>query len=378
MTKEKKGTEEENLIKKTSLKERIIGKRYLSYTNRLVLYTIFSVLFVIICIVSFAGSISYNEEESTKYSETSYLDYKVYLKPNEFYESEYLGKNMLYIASLIDNINVDFNYTFFIEDFVDLDFSYDIVGKLTIADETGNSIFFEKEYILKESVSQQLSDASNYSIKDNITIDYDYYNQLANDFKTAYGVDATSNLNVYLRINKKVSEDVDNIRLNDSSVMSITIPLSQKAININMNYTEINDSNYITSASELVMSNYVYVVISVVSFGIAIVSLSKCLKLLFAIKKKKSAYDKFVSKMLTEYDRLIVETTTNPKLDKHSIIKVKKFEELLDVRDNIKLPIMYYSVTEHQKCYFYIKFHREVYLYVVKAVDLEENNEKVR
>ena len=47
-----------------------------------------------------------------------------------------------------------------------------------------------------------------------------------------------------------------------------------------------------------------------------------------------------------------------------------EFQELLDVRDNLKLPIMYYSVSKHLKCYFYITYQDRIYLNVVKAVDM--------
>ena len=52
-------------------------------------------------------------------------------------------------------------------------------------------------------------------------------------------------------------------------------------------------------------------------------------------------------------------------------------QELIDARDNLRLPIMYYSISKHNKCWFYILHGRKMYLYIVKAVDLEEEeNEK--
>lgn len=372
--KEKKGNDTDKSVENTIIeKNKKINKhKYFGYTSRLVLYSVLSMLSVALCIFSFMKSISYTEQKSTKYSENSFLDYKVYLKPNDFYETNYLGKDMIYIASLIKNIQIDFNYNFFIEDFVNMNFSYDIIGKLVISDESGSNVFFQKEYVLKEAQAEKLENKTTYSLTDKILIDYDYYNSLANNFRITYGVDAVSNLNVYLRINKTISESSDVVRLSNQENMSITIPLTEKAININMNYKEINNSNYISNESELVMSNYLFIIISVILFVVAVVLLSKVFKLLSSLITKKSVYDKHISKILSEYDRLIVETTTNPRLDDFSIIKINKFEELLDVRDNLKLPIMHYTVTPHQKSYFYIKFNKDVYLFVVKAVDLEE------
>ena len=57
------------------------------------------------------------------------------------------------------------------------------------------------------------------------------------------------------------------------------------------------------------------------------------------------------------------------------MIKISKFEELLDVRDNLKLPIMYYVVTKHTKCCFYIKHNDDLYLLTIKSVDLEQKED---
>jgi len=81
-------------------------------------------------------------------------------------------------------------------------------------------------------------------------------------------------------------------------------------------------------------------------------------------------------KLLNEYDRLIVETITPPNLNKKNIIKINKFEELLDVRDNLKRPIIYHNLVKHHKAYFYVDSHPDFYLFVLKANDVEANNEK--
>lgn len=374
MRKDKKETDKKNklLTKNISL---MISSKYISFKMRILLYTILFVVFILSSIYLFFNSFAYQQEKSTKYQENSNLDYKVYLKPNEFYETEYLGKNMIYVASLIKSISIDFNYQFAIADPVNMDFVYSIVGKLNIADDSG-SVFFEKEYILLDSKENQVNDSLSYDISENIVIDYDYYNKLANDFKMAYGVEANSSLTVYLKISKQISDSKKEINLNQDNNMSIVIPLSQKTVDINMNYTEINSSNYISSSSEFVVSNALFIVLSIIGIVISFVMLSSLFKLLATLIPKKNAFDKYVNKLLSEYDRLIVETQTAPVLDKYTVIKINKFQELLDVRDNLKLPIMYYVLVKHQKGYFFIRHNDELYLFIVKAVDLE--NQKVQ
>ena len=81
-----------------------------------------------------------------------------------------------------------------------------------------------------------------------------------------------------------------------------------------------------------------------------------------------------IKKILKEYDRLIVNTKTAPDTKGKKIVEVDSFDELLDVRDNLKLPIKYYIVEEHKESKFYINHEEELYLYVVISDDEETNS----
>lgn len=344
-------------------------KLYISYNARL----IFSICTFIILFASglifLLKSLSFTEQKVINYDEKSNLDYKVYLKENDFYETPYLGKNMLYIASLIDKINIDFNYHFTSSENINLDFNYNIIGKLVISDSEEKNTYYEKEYKLLNDKKISMENNNNQIINENVAIDYDYYNNLANNFKMTFGVNTTSNLIIYLSINKTGN---DSQTMNNNSLILIKIPLSEKAINIKMDYKEIDNSSTILSASYITIDNLVYITASIIFIILSIVAFIKCIRLIsLAIPNNKNIYDKYVNRLLIEYDRLIVETSTQPLFDNKEIIKVEKFQELLDVRDNLKLPITYYSITKHQKCYFYISTGDKVYLHTIKAVDLE-------
>jgi len=141
-----------------------------------------------------------------------------------------------------------------------------------------------------------------------------------------------------------------------------------------MDYNEINNYNSIVSQSDIVIDNIINIIISVILLVLSIVFLIKSIRLIGLINNKKSVYDKYVERLLTEYDRLIVETNTYPVREDTIIIKISKFAELLDVRDSLKMPIMYYSITKHHKCYFYIAHENKIYLNVVKSIDLAGND----
>lgn len=372
-----KGTVGEQENNKTSKRSgNITNKKvYFGYYSRLVLFiSIFIVLLgvgVFLCFFSFSVS----KERKIYYKETSNLDYKVYLKENDFYETPYLDKNMSYVANLINNVNVDFQYDFIVNERFDLNFNYQVIGKLTIADSTGTSVYFQKDYTLLSPKEVQMIDQQNLRITEKVVIDYNYYNDLANRFKTSYGIDTTSRLEVYLKINyNNISQEVP---LSGNSQMSINIPLSEKAINIKLNYKDISNSEEVMSHSSIVLGNIFYIFMGIVLILASFYFLMKLIKLLIMTRKKNNQYDKYIKRFLLEYDRMIVETSYLPNFSENNIIKIPNFNELLDVRDNLKLPIMYYNVTKHHKCHFFIKKDRDIYLTTIKDVDLEEKrNEK--
>ena len=318
-----------------------------------------------------SSSLVYNDKKVLNYNEKSNIDYKVYLKDNDFYDTNYLGKDMVYVASLIDHISTKFNYSFKIDEKENINFTYDIVGKLSIRDVESGNVYFEKDYTILKEKKELIRDKDSFNLTENINIDYNKYNTLANKFRQKYGVDAKSDLVVYLRINKN-SVMNSNIKLNNTSNMSLTIPLSKSAVNINLSYKEVNSSNKVVSKKSYKIANFSSFMFSVLLFILAFIFVIILLIMLSKLTKSKSNYDRYIAKLLKEYDRLIVETTSKPDTKGKTIIDIKDFKELLDVRDNLNLPIKYFIVNEHQKCNFYINHEDELYLLVIKSVDLDK------
>lgn len=375
----KKGKKVE--IKKTNKKKtketikespKIKNKIYISYETKIIKTIVLTILLITLGSYYLIKSINILSVLNVNYREKSNIDYKVYLKNNEFYDSEYLGKGMTYVASLIDKITTDFNYSFDIDKDSNIDFNYDIKAELVISDMSKNNVFLKKEYTLLQDTKESMNGGKVHNINKTITIDYDYYNKIANKFRISYGVDTTSQLNVYLNIHEKNAEN-NSFKIDNKSVMALTIPLSQKSINITLDYKDINKTSEVIKDSQIIVNNYLYIILGSILLVLGLLEFIKLIRLLSLTKIKKTNYDKYINKILNEYDRLIIETTTAPNLQNKNIIKINKFEELLDVRDNLKLPIKYFVVTKHQKCEFYIDHEEEIYILTIKEVDIEDN-----
>ena len=88
-------------------------KKNFSSTSFKVLFDICLIIVVTsIVFVFFIKIFIIKTDNYLSYSENSSADYKVNLKKNDYYEVDKLPSGMNYIASLIDSIDVNFDYIF--------------------------------------------------------------------------------------------------------------------------------------------------------------------------------------------------------------------------------------------------------------------------
>ncbi len=346
------------------------NKVYFNYISRFLFNVLLFELFFIICMLFATKTIDREKVEPIKYNDVNNTTYKVYLNQNDVYEEEYLDMNRAYVANLIDSVDIDFNYLFNIEQLTTMTFDYKIIANLVIENVNGTN-YVDRDYVLKDSTKKELEDGGATTINESITIDYEYYNALANKFKAETGVDTTSYLNVYMIVNKKTDPDL-NYKINENTKLNVKIPLSEKAIEININSNDKMTTKEVTPKGNIIF-NVEYLILEIAFFIITCIFLSSSIRLMGLMIKVKTPYDKYVKKLLKEYDRLIVETKAIINMDDCKIIEVKSFTELLDVRDNLKLPILYLNIVEHEKGIFYIKNNMDVYLLVVKNSSIIEN-----
>ena len=367
---ELKGIKKEDMIPVKQKKSKRKRGIYLGYYSRLIFNVILFLSLVVTSYIFINKSIVIQEAKNVSYEEHGNTDYKVFLKDNIYYEDKYLDKNMSYIANLIDYISVDYNYKFKADTLFDGEYSYKIRADLEILNAENKTLFFTKKYDLIKEKTFTIENQNEYNIVENIKIDYDHYNSLANGFKSSYGVDTESNLIIYLDIYRNIDQNsINNPNINGKGTIKLTIPLSEKAINIKMDSMEINNKNVITSLDDYYLEDIKYLIIGIISLIVSLYLFIKIVKRLSRLSISPTDYDKTLKKILNQYDRLIVTTSSMPNLEKNNIIKVKEFVELLDAKDNLHKPIFFIEVTPHQKAYFFIQDDDKIILFTLKNID---------
>lgn len=364
---------DELVEKETNSKNK--NKIYLSYNIRLLINILGIFIFTLLFIILFISSISIKARSNVLYKQTSNLDYKVYLKSNDYYKEPYLQKNMQYIASLIDNIAVTFNYNFDVNQNIDYKYTFYVQSDIVItSSEDKSKIIYSKTDKLTQPSTIIKENSNGFNISQNVNINYDEYNELVKGFKSSYAINADSNLILSLFIEIE-DEKGNKIKSLDKDAIRLTIPLTEQMIDISMDSNEINNSNNVNIYKDFSISNKIIFSFAIISLIISLVFIIRLMLFLKKTSLKKTIYDITLSKILREYDRVIVNSKKIVDLNQ-DVIDVKNFNELLDVRDNLEKPIIFSEVHKGQKSVFVVKTPNETYRYILKHVDLEKEQSK--
>ena len=333
-----------------------------------VILTIISLCFLG-CGVFFLSKGFDNKETIFLTYDTSKSDvkYKVYLKPNDFFDEPYLEENKTYITNLIDYINVDYNYNIEFDKEVSGTYEYYIMATIEASKPNGeDGVYWTKDYPLSDKQTIEINNASNYLISNSIKVDYNKFNGILNDFKTAMGLSLDGKLSVYLKVTNNLTNNSMDLKPINSS-LGFNIPLSSLAVEANID----KDNNNTNKKIETVVKKHDAKYLLFKAVGVLFILISiYVIACMYRIKKEVEHRHKFEitkKKILSTYDSIIVNVKNNPDLDGLSVIKTESFDELIDAHSEIRMPINYYENERTGVCYFTLISDTNAWQYILKS-----------
>ncbi|MDD6272905.1 MAG: DUF5305 family protein [bacterium] len=308
------------------------------------------------------------------YESSSDINYKVYLKKNNFFNEEYLTMNKTYIASLIDHLDVIFTYNLKYSELVSGKYNYYVKATiLADKDASSNTNYWSKSYILTEPETIEFSKINNYNITTSVIVDYQKYSDLLKEFRKEYGLSITGLLKLELIVESETkSELIENVA-NINSSSELTIPLTEQAIELSINAE--NDSNSGSIVEEVVLDNIkykIFLVLGTILGVLAIILLGIFIYELIMLYKSKSKYAIELKKIMSAYDSIIVNVSSIPNFNKYKVINVLSFDELIDAHSEVRMPINYFEEKPGCKSVFVLINGDIVWMYTL----LDENYRK--
>ncbi len=337
-------------------------------------YTLIQAFFVL-CIIVFSIIDVYMyfngyfeaKKVTLKYQENNDIDYKVYLKKNDFFETKYLGKDETYITSLIDHINADFNYKIDFDALIDGKYTYYVYATVESNKSNGQSKYWSKDYRITDEKKIDLKKSTGFSVHENVDIDYNKYNNILLSFKKTLGLSGANGiLKVYFVVNSEV--EGNEVSTPIESKLLLALPLSEQTIEAKV---DLDAHNTVKEVSKVIDADKARVskVLGTI-YAAAIVFL---LALIIYVDKKKKNLNKYEStlkKILNTYDGIIVNINKIPDLTGFRIIDVSSFEELLDAHGEVRMPINFYRGTD--KCYFILISDKTAWKYKISRMNIQK------
>ena len=308
------------------------------------------------------------------YTESGSIDYNVFLKDNEFYDSDVLDEGQSYVASLIDNIVVNFNYEIDMDtDDVNYRYSYTVTSRLEIVDNTSNVAIFNPEYELVSVENKTKSSSSKLRINEIVSLNYDEYNDLANKFLNTYELQSTTS-NIVLTLEVDVLSDCEAFAGSavDSYKSELRIPLTTKTVNVKMTSTVPSaEANMIACTRGL--GSEAFEVTAVVLGVIDALMIALLLAFIYLTRTPDITYTTRVRKIISQYKSYIQKINNMFEIKGYQVIFVDTFDEMLEIRDTIQAPVLMYENADKTCCKFIIPTDSKLlYTYVICVDGYEE------
>ena len=310
-----------------------------------------------------------NQSPLYSYNVKRNIDYKVFLKENSFFEEEYLGKDKLYTTQIIDYIDIDFDYDFNISSKTNFNYTYDIDATIIGEYEntsSGRAELWKKKYILQNPKTENKGNTTEFNLDQNLKIDYSEYSKIVDDFKKNFRLAIDAYLNVKLNIKYEGIVDGVNKKIEDTEALEINIPLSKATIGIDTNYLTESDEYFMPEISDTYNTPRVYA--GILTFVLELVLIWILYDKYFSVKK--SQYYKDLNRILKEYSEIIIEPKTKFNAKNLEIIEIKSFEDIIDIEEEFKSPIMFYEYKENEESWFVVLNGKYAYRYKLKAENL--------
>ena len=353
-------------------------KRRLRYIkNRKKLIFTQAIAIVIMALILVGSLLTYNNLNKTyyiDYTENSVVDYKVQLKPNEFYEEEWQPGGKSYISGLISSFEAEFDYrlNMAVKD-VNYDYSYRIDAVYSVIDRDSGQSIIEKSVPLSEAVRLSQSSNNQLNINKTVAVDYESYNDYVVGFIDAYDLrNVKADLNVIMTVDVIGSSNEFQSDAENRYTAALHIPLATQTVNAEYKSSVANGEGKVLACKNTVGLDVLRIV-SMVSATLAVVLSVLLVAFVFLTKNHDVNYTNKVQRLYSAYRSFIQKITNGFDTTGYQILMLDSFNDMLAIRDTIQSPVLMSENTDKTRTQFFIPTNTKIlYAFDIKVDNYDE------
>ena len=363
------------------MKKKQVRKMLINQTKRNKAILVFASLIAVFSLIALTLLALYNNNNKKQYityQDSSNIIYQVSLKENNFFENDFLENDKQYISALVKKIDANFNYNIQIAaKEIEYKYKYKIVAEVEVKEKNTNNILYNKEEILLEETEKK-SNNIQLNINENISIDYNKHNDLIKRFIEAYKLDNTES-NLHVKMYVDVAGNCENYSesISKSTMMSVVIPLTTKTISIDTTDNLIDAANKVLKCKTPNENNKYLLMFAIIFVSFAVIIIILMIRYIIKTRTAESIYEKELKKILNNYGTYIQMLGNDFYFKDYHMVKVDSFNDMLEIRDTIRQPILMRENQEKNSAYFIIPSSTKLlYIYRLKVSDIEKEIQK--
>ena len=306
------------------------------------------------------------------YEERGSALYHANLNENEYYEQERLNGEHAYISSLIHHMDVQFSYQSEMDaENVKYQYQYRVDAQFIIQDEkTGAAIYNPTETILGPTIA--VYEGRQLVLEPTVEIDYVSYNEKAQAFIDKYHLaNVTAHLDVTMYVDVVGMSELFASDNASQYTVQVKIPLNQNVFKPQVTST-------IPSGAQKVLSNpnESKNVIRIIAWIVGVLDAGAIAYSVYYVLKTRDEhidYSRKVQRIVGNYKSFIQKITNEFDAAGYQILEVDTFNEMLEIRDTLQLPILMHENEDKTRTLFCIPVDgRLLYTFEIKVDHYEQ------
>lgn len=273
------------------------------------------------------------------------LNYRVnYLDSSYFVNSRPPTGATAYVRELIDTISADFGYVYQNKSPADLKYSYSINSHLVASYVPRGAEKAEVVWEQKDLLAKAVSDTAQDKVKINTDVDIPFREYSQKIMSLNYGLALALDATVVVTLDIAIDGQSNNIPISQKDKMQLTIPLTQSIVAVSTKYDKFSEktvhSNVLTTDTAGLKSHGWWIVggLSLVLIG-SVLMWSRPWRL-WRRDMERNPYKREINRIYRYHDGVIIRTREPIKLKESEIIAVASFDDLLNLSEELRLPII--------------------------------------
>lgn len=336
--------------------------------KRVVAYTLIVILLLIISVSSLTANYIINNEEKVLWGKSTSnfeVDYKVYNNDNKFYNSEYLDEYGSYISSITDKIDFSIKYIFKTTENLDIDYTYDLYGEVLaeVYESGSTSPVWSKELDINIESTENLGTGTYLQLNKEISIPFKEYNDMMIEYKKNYNINVSSYIKFTITVKIDSLESI-NSNISNMDTLTIKIPLLQPTFKIDIDKSVSNNRDIYLLTKKT--PNNIFLKIGIAGIIITIITALSLFILYKNTRTKLELFKEMNHNLLKKYEEIIITIEELPNTDGLEMIEITDFNDLIDLEETLKIPIMYLNIIPNKESWFILIHNNFFYRYILK------------